>query len=67
MLEEGAQTDELEDQVGDLEEEVQVTSSGPIFAIGMLQSESAVLLAVEAFVFNLPSEPTSFQRESLNV
>ena len=58
---------ELKNEVCDLKEEVQVSCSGPILAIRVLQSESAVLLAIEAFVFNLPSESTSFLRKSLNV
>ena len=56
---ETASLDELKKGIGDLQEKVEDLAGCFIVAVGMLQSESPVLLDIEALVFNLPSDSTS--------
>jgi len=46
--------DQLQQQVGDLHQDIEVPDLPGAEAIGMLQIEPAVLLDVESFIFDLP-------------
>jgi hypothetical protein len=45
---------QLEEQMGDLEQVVEDLASGVVLALGMLQIETAIFLDVETFVLHLP-------------
>ena len=45
--------------MGDLQDEVEIFGRGPIFGVGVFQSEPSVFLDIESFIFNFPSDPSS--------
>gem|GEM_PF-4549105 len=51
--------EELQNQVGDLQEDVPVVHLPSLGAVGMLEIESAVLLDVKSFILNFPSAACS--------
>ena len=55
--------DQLIDDVGDLQKEVESLGRCRIVAVSVLESESPILLNIESFVLNFPSYTTSVARE----
>ena len=55
LAKEAAFFDQLEEQMGDLEQVVEDLASGIVLAVRMLQKETAIFLNVEAFILDLPT------------
>jgi len=48
---------QLEEQMGDLEQEVEDLARRIVLAVRMFQKETAIFLDVETFVLDLPTQP----------
>ncbi len=55
--------DQLIDDVGDLQKEVESLGRGRIVAVSVLESEPPILLNIESFVLTFPPYTTSVARE----
>ena len=58
---------ELTEQMGDLQEEVKDFGGGGVLSVGVFQRVAPVFLNIEAFILDLPAEPTSLIGESGHV
>ncbi len=63
LTKQGALLDQLEEQVGNLEQVVEDFTSGLILAVRVFEMEAAVFLDIEAFVFDTSTGSVqAFQR-----
>ena len=55
LLEQTARQHQLKEEVGHLQQKVEDLGGRVVLAVGVLESEAAVLLRVEALILNLPA------------
>ena len=60
LFQEASSLDELGNRVGDLHQVIDDLECVWVFAVGVLESVSPVLLNVRAFVFNFPTSSAPF-------
>ena len=58
---------QLEDEVGDLQDDVEDFASSFILAVRMLEIETAVLLHVEAFILDFPTQTAALIAETVDI
>ena len=58
---------ELEDQVSQLQEQVEDFAGGGVLAVGVFQVEIAVLLDVEAFILDLPTQTATLVGQAVDI
>ena len=52
-------SDQLTEQMGNLQEEVEDFGGGRVLSVNVFQRVAPTFLIIEAFILNLPAEPTS--------
>lgn len=67
ILKQATLFDQLKDDASQLQEQVEHLASGGVFTIGMFQVEIAVLLDIEAFVLDLPTQAGTLVGKAVDV